>query len=54
MSSLLVALPIVCCLLIPAVIYVGALLFRRPEKRPLDTDERKENLPHSIERDLRK
>lgn len=54
MSSLLVALPIVCCLLIPAVIGLGVFLFRRPEKRPLDTDGQKKNLPLPIESDLEK
>ena len=54
MSSLLVALPIVCCLLIPAVIGMGVFLFRRLEKQPLDADGQKKNLPHPIEIDLDK
>ena len=38
MSSLLIALPIVCCLLIPAVIGLAAWTFRRPQKQNSDLD----------------
>ena len=51
MSSLFVALPIVCCLLIPAAIWLGVQVFRRPEKRALDTEEQKKGLDHPIGQD---
>ena len=53
MGSLLFALPVVCCLLIPAAIYVAALVFRRPGKQSQNTDGQIKDLTHPIERDLR-
>ncbi|MCH7735769.1 MAG: hypothetical protein IH872_00045 [Chloroflexi bacterium] len=38
MSSLLVVLPIVCCLLIPAVIGLAAFTFKRPKKDISDAE----------------
>ena len=54
MGSLLVVVPVICCLLIPAVIGVAAFVFRGSGKQSPDKDGRKENLTHSIERDLLK
>ena len=53
MSSLLVALPVICCLLIPAAIYVAVLVFRRPGKQSQDSDGQIRDLRHPIDRDLR-
>jgi len=53
MGSLLFALPVVCCLLIPAAIYVAAVVLRRPGKQSQDRDGQIEDLTHPIERDVR-
>ena len=37
MGAFVISLPVICCVLIPAVIGVGALVFRRFGKRPHDT-----------------
>ena len=52
MSSLLVALPVICCLLIPAAIYVAALVFRKPVKQSQDRYGQIKDLTHPNERDL--
>lgn len=53
MSSLFVALPIICCLLIPAAIWLGVQVFRRPEKRGLDTGAQIKGLDRPVEHDSR-
>ena len=53
MGSLLFALPIVCCILIPAAIGVAAFVFRGSGKQSPNKDRRKESLTHPIKRDLR-
>ncbi len=53
MGSLLFALPIVCCLLIPAAVYVAALVLRRPGKQSQDGDGQIGDLTDPIERNLR-
>ena len=50
MGSLLVALPIVCCILIPA----AAFVFWGWRNRSTDKDGQREDPPHLIERDHRK
>ena len=52
MSSLLVALPVICCLLIPAAIYVAALVIRKPGKQSQVRDGQIRDLTDPIERDL--
>ena len=52
MSIFLIALPILCCLLIPAAIGVAALIFRKPGNLATDTDRQQLDLTHPQERDV--
>ena len=52
MSSLFIALPIICCLLIPAVIGLAAWTFRRPKKQTSDSETEVEGLTQPIGREV--
>ena len=52
MSSLFITLPIICCLLIPAVIGLAAWTFRRPKKQTSDSETEVEGLTQPVGRDV--
>ena len=52
MSGLIVALPIICCLLIPAVIGLAAWTFRRPKKQTSDLEGQIEGLTQPAGREV--
>ena len=53
MGSLIVALPIICCLLIPAVIGLGVFFFRRPQKQISDLEGQIDGVDQPVGRDAR-